>query len=599
MAFVPWSPCTGCPCKNHHLPSYDYSPDRYILKNASLTRLTRSNDPPLDAEVDSLQAMIASYEAELQSIQSEEAHLKAFILDMEHQVSAIQKTVDALPQERERISEAIQERKRLLSPMRRLPPEILSRVFRWTIQFPMSRYQNGQSAYWWRFVPEENILCSIERVCKRWREACLSSPELWSYINIIINDVNFGDNAHAYIRRLGRQLSRSGGSSALLSLAISHDASQSSPSDSTQMPPTLMALLFSLAGRIQELHLALPSRMFEGIPSLQLSLPSLKTLGLIPTDGEAIDDHQSLQLFSSTPNLRTLDIVDVKRLCHSFVLPWSQITTFRSDHALHPACSPGALPRHYLYALKQLSELEECHLRLEANSVSESSWDECSFPITCPKLRILKLSSWRHNTDMPITKLADRLVLPALMQLEVECSVGDAGRDPRQTFTAIRELLQRSKAPITVLHFDHGRILTADILHVLQNTPTLEDICLTDIDEGAVADQVLFDLTLKPDKLALVPRLRTLHLSGALPLHMHTFRDMLKSRWTVADICSPPVRRLAEVKLCRFISAADEQRLAPIIRSSANSLRIDSNQGLEVTLESSLALMYMNINLYT
>ncbi|SJL15123.1 uncharacterized protein ARMOST_18608 [Armillaria ostoyae] len=112
MAFVPWSPCTGCSCKNHHLPSYDYSPDRYILKNAGLTRLTRSNDPPLDAEVDSLQAMIASYEAELQSIQSEEAHLKAFILDMEHQVSAIQKTVDALPQERERISEAIQERKR-------------------------------------------------------------------------------------------------------------------------------------------------------------------------------------------------------------------------------------------------------------------------------------------------------------------------------------------------------------------------------------------------------------------------------------------------------------------------------------------------------
>ncbi|PBK95150.1 hypothetical protein ARMGADRAFT_1077913 [Armillaria gallica] len=185
---------------------------------------------------------------------------------------------------------------------------------------------------------------------------------------------------------------------------------------------------------------------------------------------------------------------------------------------------------------------------------------------------------------MPITKLADQLVLPALMQLEVQCSVGDAGRDPRQTFTAIRELLQQSKAPITVLYFEHGRILTADILHVLHNAPTLEDIRLTDIDEGAVADQVFFDLTLKPDKLALVPRLHTLHLSGALLLHMHTFRDMLKSCRTVADICSPPVRRLAEVKLCRFIRAADEQRLAPIIRRSANSLRIYSNQDLEVTV---------------
>ncbi|PBK95151.1 hypothetical protein ARMGADRAFT_1077914 [Armillaria gallica] len=220
-------------------------------------RLTRSNGPPLDAEIDSAQAMIASYEAELQSIQSEEAHMKAFILDMERQASAVQKMVDAVPQERERISEATQQRKRLLSPMRRLSPEIVSQAMK--------------------------------------------------------GGINFGDSAHAYMRRLGRQLSHSGGSSALLSLAASHDDSQSSSSDSTQIPPTLMALLFPLAGRIQELHLTLPSRMFEGIPSLQLSLPSLKTLGLTLTDGEAIDDHQSLQLFSSTPNLRTLDIVDVKR----------------------------------------------------------------------------------------------------------------------------------------------------------------------------------------------------------------------------------------------------------------------------------------------
>ncbi len=54
--------------------------------------------------------MIASYEAELQSIQSDKVRMKAFILDMERQASAVQKMVDALPQERERISEAIQQR---------------------------------------------------------------------------------------------------------------------------------------------------------------------------------------------------------------------------------------------------------------------------------------------------------------------------------------------------------------------------------------------------------------------------------------------------------------------------------------------------------
>ncbi|KAK0475427.1 hypothetical protein IW261DRAFT_1595428 [Armillaria novae-zelandiae] len=101
--------------------------------------------------------------------------------------------------------------------------------------------------------------------------------------------------------------------------------------------------------------------------------------------------------------------------------------------------------------------------------------------------------------------------------LEVQSSVEDARRDPRQAFTTIRKLLQRSKASITILNFHRGRILTADILQI---TLTIEDFRLTDMDEGAVADQVLFDLALKPDEPVLVWRLQTLHLSGTLPLHI-------------------------------------------------------------------------------
>lgn len=119
---------------------------------------------------------------------------------------------------------------------------------------------------------------------------------------------------------------------------------------------------------------------------------------------------------------------------------------------------------------------------------------------------------------------------------------------------AVPSFLQQSKASGTVPHLDHGCILTADIL---QNPPNIEDLHFTDIDEGVVADPVLFDLIVKPGGPVL-PRLRAFHLSGTLPLHMHTLRDMTESCQAVADICSSPVRRLAEVKLCRLISAADE-----------------------------------------
>ncbi|KAK0462359.1 uncharacterized protein EV420DRAFT_1639580 [Desarmillaria tabescens] len=134
------------------------------------------------------------------------------------------------------------------------------------------------------------------------------------------------------------------------------------------------------------------------------------------------------------------------------------------------------------------------------------------------------------------------------MSLGVQCSVRDAESDPRQTFTAILGILQRSKAPVTVLHFDHGHILTADILYAVKKTPTLEDLRLADVDE-AVVDKVLLELILKPNGPAFVPSLGTLYLSEALLPHMHTLRELLESRWTLADTFSPPVRRLAEVSL--------------------------------------------------
>ncbi|KAK0505424.1 hypothetical protein EDD18DRAFT_337770 [Armillaria luteobubalina] len=141
-----WSHCTGCTCSNHSLPSFDFPPDRHTL-SPNLAGLTSSNDTP-ETEEATLRETIVSCEAEIRKIDTEEAQLTQFIADMQSYISLAEKNVNTLRQERRAISDAATERKHLLNPVRRIPVEILLRIFRLTIVFPIPR----SDSFEWRNV---------------------------------------------------------------------------------------------------------------------------------------------------------------------------------------------------------------------------------------------------------------------------------------------------------------------------------------------------------------------------------------------------------------------------------------------------------------
>ncbi len=62
----------------------------------------------------------------------------------------------------------------------------------------------------WDFKPTEDSLWAIEGVCSKWRNILLNSPRLRSNIEIFLTSSNFGVNANNYVRKLGRQMDRSG-----------------------------------------------------------------------------------------------------------------------------------------------------------------------------------------------------------------------------------------------------------------------------------------------------------------------------------------------------------------------------------------------------
>ncbi|SJL18734.1 uncharacterized protein ARMOST_22334 [Armillaria ostoyae] len=392
----------------------------------------------------------------------------------------------------------------------------------------------------WEFKPTESSLGSITRVSTKWRSASLSSPRLWSYVNITITESNF--KGHSYIRQLGRHLDYS--ANYPLSISICSIVKEHPQQD---LPPQLVAILFSFSSRIREFHLYLTSSILSQMSDMQLSLPSLESLILLCQD-RVSGISENLRLFSYTPKLQSLEVIDWQ---DGLELPWSQLKKYHSDHRyISTGGFNGPRTHHHLNALRKLQQVEECALRLSGASLAPGFGDDV-YPLICPQLRVLDLSSWMRGIP-PLSvfrQVADRLVLPALSVLRVTCS--QRGLDEvREVFSSIRHLLQRSQSPITVLHFDHGLVLTEDLLELFPSTPTLEDLRLSRIGSDAFTNQVVKKLTLNhassPEDLIL-PHLYTLYIPGG-GLTVLSLVRMVQSR-RISDN-SRRFDRLQTLRLC-------------------------------------------------
>ncbi len=301
-----------------------------------LTRLMRSNDQPLPAEADAIRGMISEHEERVAVTDLRISALSTFRQDMVNLIAKADETIAALRGERERVLVEMKEKRDLLSAVRRLPSEVLSQIFRETIEFPIKFTQSDRDALWWDFTPPQSSLWTIELVSRHWRTVALTFPELWSYLNIFITDHGFAEGEYSLIRRLGLQLARSQQSP--LSLSICED------SDYEKLPSSLELLLYSVSTRLHEFHICTTARMLSAIPPLKLSLPSLGILSILCTDAFCISDYSDLKLVCNAPKLRNLTFTDVEDPGGSFAIPWAQITCCGISQADQFDVLPGLTP---------------------------------------------------------------------------------------------------------------------------------------------------------------------------------------------------------------------------------------------------------------
>ncbi|KAK0441861.1 hypothetical protein EV421DRAFT_1736502 [Armillaria borealis] len=539
--------CLGCDCPNHYSPSTTSRDEETVHTGPTFNNLLRSNDSPSPSEECELRDSISVGESRVIAIDIHVAALKELQQALSSQLALIGAELDGLGSERGKVVARIAEHKHLLSPVRRLPPEILLKIFLGTVIFPMPRTQSQRDRYWWDFHPSESALWSIELVCKTWRRVVLDFPELWSSINIYLSDENFSSSNFHYVRRLALQVARTRRHPlSILICAGSHQKSASSKS----LPPQISTLLFSTQDRIQCSHLYLPPAMFTFVATLQLYLPILRKLTLLSTNGEEFQKLSHMKLFGDTPLLIVLDTIDIQNVVSVLDLPYHQITHYSTYHVFHRSRNPGPATSHILGVLSKVKNLEECDLRCEL----------CD-------LRTLTLSSWAYPNSV-LARLLDALVIPRLSTLAVHCCVDEGYVPP--------------SSPLTTFHFTRGYIVEEDLFALfLIASSTLQEVKLLDVGPRALTDAILAPLVISDTDNVLLPRLHTLHISGEMQFDANLLAETVESRWTCKG---PSFRRLRTIILRRSLNIEDDREEEELGRALAFSkLEEYCTEGLELS----------------
>ncbi|KAF5329138.1 hypothetical protein D9758_017157 [Tetrapyrgos nigripes] len=343
-----------------------------------------------------LKEILLQGQTDLDYYDFEIAQLKALIGDLEAKRSCL----DAY----------LQDCRSLISPIQNLPPELLSEIFMLTCD-PAGSNEFG-SAYWVPSgKPRHRPAFQLSTVCSRWRQVALSTPGLWSKMNI-----SFVHSWPSWIpsaietclqrsRQVPLALSLEGSIDNLLRddwrTVLSSLAQQShrwrsvsfnlavKPSFrpnfidllSLHTFPLLHSLTISAAGQ----WVTLPEHsVFRETPDLRLLQLNSETAAKSWHWSQGVYNHHITSLTLQYTNLR--DTIDILRRCPGLV-------SLKYTHRLHKA--------------------EHIALRdnLEAGTV---------LPVCLEDLSSLSIITPQDNVSSTITLLGSLLQLPALKSLTME-----------------------------------------------------------------------------------------------------------------------------------------------------------------------------------
>lgn len=370
----------------------------------------------------------------------------------------------------------LEEHRGLLSPVRRLPYELLAQIFGFCANDP----QPCWTAPAW----------TLAHVSRRWRAVALSFPEIWGVVPPI--RLSMKDKGKKFIPLLRELLHRSGEHP--LSLHVSSDE------DGVVNHP-IFQLLITHCMRWRTVVMELEVKDFQALTQFirrrLSSLYSLKLAVRMPHVGDYV-----LEPFSIAPMLREVEI-DCPRI--QLLLPWEQLTRY-TERSTDP-----------------IGVIQVLNISSDVNYFSYST--RAVFPIqghlepmSLAKLTTLHLTF--YNPWLSSTSIMASLTLPSLTDLHIR-SLNTSLVDD------LIDITLRSKCVLQKLSI-HSSPVKGGITRILLFTPFLTEFKCNEF----VKDDIE-RLHAIPGIPSLAPRLRKLVIQSDTP--MRELNDMLLSRHSGAE----------------------------------------------------------------
>lgn len=445
----------------HHLIHHDNNPNPYrvvphltCIHCGKRVGTTQTSDPPF------LQLLRQNFvpsgtNETLTRALKDEARSEITILDNEVALFHDQAIHDQLKVKRNHMDTCARGYEALLSPIRRLPNEMLSRIFMECLSegaIDVTSESQSDSTIW-----------NVIQVSLRWRQVALSHHRLWSVWNCGTSYTS--EQFQKHYRRLAFCIEHCGTS--LLSLTLLFDQTQFS------VLQPLLQLIATKHTQLQHLNFArntLPrTAQFEYLPT-----PNLRSMELL-----AVDSHLDViqGAFGVSPGLTHVVFDQPGRLIISSSIPWHQLTSLILTFYRHDGLFDARKSRYFgdgifriLSTMPNLSEIG-----LFSMSFSEPRI------LVLPRVTTLQFSC-HDNRDNHFTVL-DALLLPALTYFDLKIPIFDNTGSLRSAVS----MLQRSACKLNHLtsNYPHPdihqlfpfaeslRVLDLDLLVAFDMTPKI------------------------------------------------------------------------------------------------------------------------------
>jgi hypothetical protein len=467
--------------------------------------ILRENTTPDSDTRHEIEEIVRHDDADIHFLDREISKLQTVLLDRQRRRQAIQTRVDR--------------NKALLAPIRRLPVEILQKIF--TLCFP--------------FVSTANIAClpfTVSHVSAHWRAVASTTPDLWRKVEldvVALPALSPRERLHIYLRFVNLAHNQSGTRPVCMSITPHLSVKDLREFQGLVTIVRLMASNFS--GRWDELSVDLD--LFNSIRSSEImALSSLKRLTL----SDKLRNIPLCRLPRKLCQLTHLKLLScstpVTRLVN---MPWSQITHFGAQHV--PINDLGPV-------LGQMSSLTHAHLS------ALGSYDTPVLqPICLLHLRDLTLSC----SQAIICDIAKSLTTPSLSRFRAIVSSRPDAPQFHSLGQTLRAFIDRSSAPITHLGLQH--ISAEDMKDTFEGLPSVESLDLSIQEDSNALNLIMNELVWKThphnspesDVPNLLPNLQMLtvrrrSLGGALPGIIQMVCSRLNTQLITSEVHSPPAR---------------------------------------------------------